>query len=312
MDCVDETQSAERFHDWAARAVNRRADQVRQTLAKLARGGSLAGADLLRTRYTLDGEEESAGQEEWPNFQLDGFGTWLWALEEHVRAKGGQLKPEWQSAAALVADYLCALWRVPCYDCWEEFPHSLHTHTLAAIYGGLRAYQEMGGNVAGQMDEIRTYLSHEAVRDGYFIKSIGRTDVDASSLGLAVPYGVVTPTDTAMLATVAHIETELRTNSGGVHRYQLDTYFGGGEWVLLTAWLGWYYLEAGQLEKARTLLALVEAQADANGYLPEQVPASLNDPSYYQVWVDRWGKIASPLLWSHANYLILRSKLRSR
>jgi len=29
-----------------------------------------------------------------------------------------------------------------------------------------------------------------------------------------------------------------------MHRYADDTYYGGGEWVLLATWLGWYYVEA--------------------------------------------------------------------
>jgi hypothetical protein len=39
--------------------------------------------------------------------------------------------------------------------------------------------------------------------------------------------------------------------------------------------------------------------------LPEQVPQTLNNEAYYQPWVERWGKIAQPLLWSHAMYLLL-------
>jgi len=47
----------------------------------------------------------------------------------------------------------------------------------------------------------------------------------------------------------AKIEADLR-QGGGVHRYATDTYYGGGEWVLLTAWLGWYYTKIGANEKA--------------------------------------------------------------
>jgi GH15 family glucan-1,4-alpha-glucosidase len=53
----------------------------------------------------------------------------------------------------------------------------------------------------------------------------------------------------------------------------------------------------------------VEAQADADGELPEQVPVNLNDPAYLPVWRERWGEIARPLLWSHAKHLILREAL---
>ncbi len=66
--------------------------------------------------------------------------------------------------------------------------------------------------------------------------------MDASLLGLAVPYGVVPPDDPLMLRTVEHMEATI-LHAGGLHRYAEDSYFGGGAWILLTAWLGWYYLE---------------------------------------------------------------------
>jgi GH15 family glucan-1,4-alpha-glucosidase len=53
----------------------------------------------------------------------------------------------------------------------------------------------------------------------------------------------------------------------------------------------------------------MQAQADEHGQLPEQVPATLIDPNYYQPWVRDWGPPASPLLWSHAMYVILAKKL---
>ena len=83
-------------------------------------GGELYGGDGQPVRYTLEGEES---QEEWWEFQLDGYGTWLWALNQHQKQN-----PEWQlskgllEASELVADYLTELWSLPCYDCWEEFP----------------------------------------------------------------------------------------------------------------------------------------------------------------------------------------------
>ncbi len=159
-----------------------------------------------------------------------------------------------------------------------------------------------------ELEAIGRFLEEQACTGGRYVKAAGRRDVDASLLALSTPYRVVAPEDPAMRATVAAIERDLR-RGGGVHRYSGDTYYGGGEWVLLTAWLGWYYAEAGQTAQARELLAWVEAQADAEGNLPEQVPASLNDPAAYRPWLERWGEIARPLLWSNAKYLILKSVL---
>lgn len=316
MDLAGQHQSAERFYAWAARAVNGRADVIRRGLAKAARGEPLEEADILHTRLTLDGQDGT--QQEWTNFQLDGFGTWLWALAEHQKMCPGALPAEWLAAAGLAAGYLAALWPRPCYDCWEEFGDKVHPHSLAAIYGGLKAYREMSGGSVPQAVEaapaaIAAYIEAHFLFEGHFVKFAGQPAVDASLLGLAVPYGVVAADDARMLATAAEIERSLW--SGGVHRYAADTYYGGGEWVLLAAWLGWYQQQLGALEgpnaglagpKIARILGWIEAQAAADGSLPEQAPERLNDPAYYQPWLKRWGPIATPLLWSHANYMILK------
>lgn len=308
MDCVGEGRSAARFHDWAAACILNRRDVVHRAIAHGRLGRSLSGEDILHTRYTLDGQD--GVKEEWPNFQLDGFGSWLWALRKHKELSKVPLPASWVEASGLVADYLAALWRLPCYDCWEEFSGLVHPHTLAAIYGGVQAQAEISGrDQGGVLDEIKSYVLGHAVLDGRFVKSVGRTDVDASLLGLSTPYRLVSPDDPLMQNTVAAIEEKLRCG-GGVHRYAEDTYYGGGEWVQLAAWLGWYYAETGHLEKAGDLLSWVESQQDPSGFLPEQVPENLNDPSYYAPWRQRWGDIATPLLWSHANYLILKSALQ--
>ncbi len=308
MNLVGEHDSAKRFHQWAATAINARAEVVARAVAKARRGEPLTGADYLHTRYLPDGAE--ALGEEWPNFQLDGFGTWLWALGEHQRLSDTRLPGTWLDAARRVADYLTALWPRPCYDCWEEFSDRVHPHTLAAIYGGLQAHERLDeAEHRGTRAAIAGFLLDHAVADRHFAKFVGSTDVDASLLGLAVPYRVVAPDDPLMQATVARIERDLR-RGGGLHRYAADTYYGGGEWVLLTAWLGWYNTLVGERQQAELARKWIEAQADVQGWLPEQVPATLNDPTYCAPWRERWGEIASPLLWSHAMYLILCARLQ--
>jgi len=307
MNLAGEHASAARFHAWAAECILAREETVRRGMARAQAGQPLGKEDILHTRYTADGQDGT--KEEWPNFQLDGFGTWLWALREHASLAQNPLPPDWVKAAALAADYLAALWQLPCFDCWEEFPDHIHTHTLAAIFGGLQAQAALNGNDhADTRAAIQRFVLANAVSEGRFVKAVGREDVDASLIGLAVPYRLVELGDARMRKTIATIEATLG-RGGGLHRYAADTYYGGGEWVQLTAWLGWYWAEAGQTDKACRLLDWVEAQADANGYLPEQVPADMNDPSYYEPWRQRWGDIATPLLWSHAKYLILKCVL---
>lgn len=309
MDLVGQTQSAARFHAWAARAILQRADLVERAISKARAGILPESEDQLHTRYTLAGEDGT--REEWPNYQLDGLGTWLWALGEHHRLSGRPLPAGWLKAAELAGDYLEALWPTPCYDCWEEFPNDIHPHTLATIYGGLNALSTLDTRNRDQtLNLLKSFIDQKAVHSGYIVKKIGSNTVDASLLGMAVPYNMVDLDDPRFTATVERIDSLLHVG-GGVHRYAADTYYGGGEWILLTCWLGWVFARRGEHDRARTLLKWVEQQADAKGNLPEQVPANLNDPGYYQPWLERWGPIASPLLWSHAKYLILKSSLPS-
>jgi GH15 family glucan-1,4-alpha-glucosidase len=310
MDLAGERASAHRFHDWCARVVNQREGIVERAIEKTKRGEPLAGADYLHTRYTLAGRE--GDDTTWPNFQLDGLGTWLWALVEHARITGlSTLPPAWEAAAILVARYLATLWQHPCYDCWEEFGEYVHPYTLAAIYGGLQALRHLGlGEGWGKvMTSIQAFVIEQGAYDGRLVKSIGNPAVDASLTGVATPYRLLEPANPLMRATVACIEAELRRGGGGVHRYVADTYYGGGAWVLLTAWLGWYYAETQEPEKARETLEWVEEQADEQGNLPEQVPRPLNSPHYLGVWRQQRGEIARPLLWSHAQYIILWHRL---
>jgi GH15 family glucan-1,4-alpha-glucosidase len=308
MDLVGQTESASRFHGWAAQNILRRKDLIRAAVQKVSDGKRLEKGDILHTRYRLDGEDEL--EQDWPNFQLDGFGTWLWALRQHQLWSKSALPDICLEAAGLLSEYLTSLWNLPCYDCWEEFPDKVHPHTLAALYGGLKACSALDGvDRSGTLEAIKTWLLENAVEGDYFVKFPGSYTVDASLLGLALPYDVFPLDDPRVAATVQRIEQTLCRGGGGVHRYPTDTYFGGGEWLLLTAWLGWYEALTGRKDEARARLAWIEAQATPAGEMPEQVPASLVDPNYYQPWVQRWGEPATPLLWSHANYLILRSAL---
>jgi len=307
MDLVGESTSAQKFHAWAVRAVNQRIDVVKRALESVSRGKPIGATEMLHTRYTLEGQDGT--REEWPNFQLDGFGTWLWALNEHRIRTNECLPADWVQAASVTASYLEAFWRQPCFDCWEEFSDKVHPHTLGAIYGGLQACQELDGkDRSNTLSEIKCYILDFGVANGHFSKFVGSDTVDASLLGLSVPYNVVSPNDPLMQATVHEIERLLK-RGGGVHRYGSDTYYGGGEWVLLSGWLGWYYAITGGGMEAKKMLSWMESTANEFGDFPEQMPATLNDPDSYQPWFDRWGNIAAPLLWSHASYLILDKKI---
>lgn len=321
MDRWQKHESARRFYDWATSLVVEQAEAIERCVENAAQGRPLNPADLLHTRYTLDGQR---GHEEWPNFQLDGFGTLLWGIQHHMQVVGlADMPGTWSKASALLVRYLTALWQQPNSDCWEEFSDQIAVSTLATLYAGLHAIatvQEAHGQDATLALEtsrqIKAFLLSSGVRDGRLIKQVGGEDVvDASLLWASVPFqehGLFQPSDPLIQATVARIEQDLLGKSGGVHRYARDTFYGGGEWILLTALLGEYYVATGNLAGAKRCLAFVEGAANEQGDLPEQIIDTPLYPEYVERWHDRWGPVACPLLWSHAAYLSLKAQMPER
>jgi alpha-glucosidase (family GH31 glycosyl hydrolase) len=312
MDRVGEYDSAEAFYRWVGRTLVRHQDHVEKLLAKIAQGLPIDEKDYLPTRFTVEGEP---GSDDWWDFQLDGYGTWLWGLVEHIRLAKSAIWDEVRPAVVLTVRYLAALWQSPNYDCWEENRQQIHTATLAAIYAGLRAVQSHEAGIVpdGLPETIHGYTLRECLTsDGHFAKYIGNPAVDASLLWVAVPYNLVDVRSPEFTATLAKIEHDLHRENGGVYRYAADTYFGGGEWILLTAWLGWAYVRLGRIEEADSLRRWIEAQAAPSGELPEQVADHALDSSRIEEWIARWGTSASPLLWSHAMVLILESELQEQ
>jgi GH15 family glucan-1,4-alpha-glucosidase len=308
MDKAGQHDSAGAFHRWAGRTLAQYTDKVEHLLAKLERGETPQEQDYLPTRFQLDG---SLGREDWTDFQLDGYGAWLWGVCQHYKEIDSSLWNDVRPAVELVVRYLAALWRSPNYDCWEEYRQHIHTSTLAALYGGLNAVRQIAPSIIpdGLPEQIRDFTLENCVApDGHFVKFIGNDAVDASLLWTALPYGLVSLDDPRFQATLAKIERDILRPGGGVYRYRADTYYGGGEWILLTAWLAWVYIELNRLDEARGLMDWIRAQAKPNGELPEQVSDHPLDASYYPGWVERWGTSASPLLWSHGMYLILEAR----
>lgn len=308
LDVSGQLEAAGRFHDWVTRVVTADVAGIERAMAAAATGSAPAERDYLHCRYTPDGEP---GHDDWPTFQLDGPGIWLWSLAHHVR-HGGRLTNERAAAARVVARYVAALRDIPAADAWEEWPEHVHTSTLGAMLAGLRAVAELG------LDEPALADARGAIEEGLlgpgarWTKWAGNDAVDASLLWLIAPYELATPDMPVAAQLLRRIETELEDVAGGVHRYRDDTYYGGGAWPLLTVALARARLRRGQpgdRALAEQALRWIEAQADEAGLLPEQVPDHALHPDRIDEWRSHWGESARPLLWSHATYLVLRHEL---
>ncbi|MFJ2633730.1 glycoside hydrolase family 15 protein [Streptomyces sp. NPDC087422] len=305
------TGSADAFHRWCANVITDRASRIERIIAVRAAGGQPAEADLLPTRYTLDGAD--TGDVGWWDFQTDGYGTWLWALTEHLRRHGGDPAP-YREAIRLTVGYLAATWDLPCYDWWEESKEHRHGATLGAIRGGLAAVGAAGLDTAGRcgptVTRIDALVREQGLYGGGLAKWLGGAAVDASLLACLTPFGSVDPAGPVARATLAAIERDLVEPEGGVHRYLQDVFYGGGQWPVLAGLLGWHYARVGRTGDALRELEWIASRSTADGLLPEQAPGvRLLAPEHLAEWEERWGPNATPLLWSHAMYLILAHEL---
>ncbi len=306
------TEAASAWHQWVARVMLAHRHRFEEAVVAV-RADAVNGRVMMPARFTLEGREERPGdsEEEWPNFQTDCYGFWLWALAEHV-ARGGTLDETLAEATRLVVDYLMVAGSIPCFDCWEEHPGNVHTSSLGAVAAGLRDGGRMLGDDAAQLHAARLVsriTGPEHTLAGAFVRSPGDTRVDGSLLWLAVPFGLVGVEDPTYRSTLARIRDELVVPDGGVRRYLGDTFYGGSEWVLLAAGYGRACLAAGDRGTAERMLAWIEGVATDEGHLPEQVQDRVQSPYMLAHWREKWGRTATPLMWSHAMHVILAREL---
>ncbi len=306
MDLFGYHFSSQRFLDWSSKVILKYAEKINYLIKNPLRILTSADEIALHCRFTLDGEEVMDG---WSHHQLDGLGIWLWVLVQHCKGKNNHVIPSvWIEAANLIKEYITALWSFPCADCWEENANRVHTYTLSALAGGLMAFGDFVGDPRSEKTarKIMHHINDQCLsEEGFYLKSSGLEKVDANLLGLYYPFRILELDNPNFVRTLKKVELKLLVENGGLKRYQLDTYYGGGEWILLTAWLGCVYCDLGRSEDACQIRTWIEAQADLLGYLPEQVTKNVSSPQQLDLWVKKWGKPAVPLLWSHSSYLLL-------
>ena len=304
MSLSGEIRSAERFHDWASSVIIKNEKKILKAIDKSKKGIPI-GKDFIHARYTIYGNQTEV---KWNNLQFDGLGVWLWSISNHMRLTKKQ-KRTWIKAAGLICDYLSVLWKTPCYDLWEENPKKIYTTSLASIYGGLLSFSEFfpQKKLKNTCKKIKDFVLRNNVYDGRLIKYVGSKKIDASLIMCSIPFNILTANSPIMKKTVSKIVKDLKVTKG-LRRYNHDNYYGGGEWIILTCWLGLYYLEIGKIKHATDILRWVENQADKNKYLPEQINPV--DKEGYIKWKNKQGPPANPLLWSHAMYIIFSNRLK--
>ncbi|MCQ6962287.1 glycoside hydrolase family 15 protein [Methanolobus chelungpuianus] len=282
-------------------------------------------------RYWLDGSLGSS----WGNFsfstQMDETGATLFAMGRYFQglqpaSRSAFLSEIWPSVLP-AAEYLMRRTTGGLHDSctclWESYKGTF-THTNAAIYGGLTGAaniaaeygeQELASRWLGRAKLIKEATVREFwLPEGYFARGRvdGRTDteVDASILGVFVPFGMLSADDEReremILSTIRTVEKKLGVpvnGHRGIKRYETDNYIDGNPWIVTTLWLSRALLAlAGSGERTGNETEGWKAKSEAleyirwalrgatsTGLLPEQVNRHTGEPAW-----------AIPLSWSCA------------
>lgn len=319
MSRFGDLESVHGFHNWVNATLSARRAQVDDLVARHQSGEEIPLADMLPTRFTFAGND---GSDPWWDFQTDGYGMWLWQVGEHVERHG--VDPAlWVSGMEVAFDFAAEFWQMNCYDWWEEHSEAIHASTLGALFAGFSAVAR--GNLLG--DEytarartlaaaVKQFMLENAVITGraqdpkapHFAKWLGSDAVDASLAACVTPFGVVSVDSELGQGTISAVERDLAVYRG-VHRFRADVFFGGGQWLLLSCLVGWNKAAAGDFEEAAEYLSWVANQALENGDMPEQVNNHMRFPEHEAEWIEKWGTVATPLLWSHGMFLTLADML---
>ncbi len=204
------------------------------------------------------------------------------------------------------------------YDLWEMH-EGVHLYSLASIYAAFQSMQEihkilkpgfeqnnrlkveamnkLETKIIKYQEEINKYISSHLYDENTksFLRNLNDAKTDISQLGIVTPFHLFSPKEKKVLNTIEKINMTLRTYTGGYLRFEQDHYCGGNNpWPIATLWMGMYYLEAGEKQKAKECLKYVVNTANQHGFLAEQVDNQTMQPT----WVNA-------LAWSHAMFVSL-------
>ncbi|MGD2125368.1 MAG: glycoside hydrolase family 15 protein [Desulfobacteraceae bacterium] len=325
LDLAGYPMPAQRFYDFSARAIE--------------------DEGYLLHKYNPDGTLASSwhpwyeGNEAQLPIQEDETALVIWALWHHfVQYRDIEfVKPLYRPLVKRAADFMVAYrdeeTGLPgaSYDLWEE-RRGISSFTVSAVFGGLAA-ASIFCTVFGEEEKARTYRQAASeIRDaasnylwredlGRFCRMLYRNGkgalevdgtCDASLWGLFT-FGLYTASDPRIEATMEALRQKLwlSTKTGGMARYENDTYYrAGGDitgnpWFISTLWLADYLLEKVEdeeaLNKATEILCWVADHALPSGVLPEQLQPHTGEPLS-----------VSPLTWSHAAFVSTMQLYQSR
>lgn len=237
-------------------------------------------------------------------------------------------------AADFMVGYRDPTTRLPkaSYDLWEE-KFGIHTFTAAATHKALLVAAKFAKLLGKERSEhiyataafeirqgILNYLYDD--EQGIFIKMINVSEdgavtsdrtLDMSSIYSIYAFDILSIDDPRLARGIKNVEDRLvlKTQTGGVARYEGDYYFRessgvpGNPWVITSLWLAQYYIALAKKESDFTQvhqwIEWAVDHASHSGVFPEQLHP--------------WGGkplSATPLTWSHSEYITTITKYLSR
>ncbi len=221
-------------------------------------GGAGEPYQISVCRYYGDGTEWSDSNSDGYNVEFDGFGLFLWALDEYVKASGdtASLTEWWPTVSAKVANVLVdlqepsgmikadsSIWEVH----WDGQQRHF-TYTTEAAANGLCAASDLATR-AGDAADSATYLAHGRAAQAAIIANMrgpngalgqsteaiasGTAWLDASTIE-AINWGLIDPVQHTASATRSSMLASLVPPSGeGFMRDQTGAYYDSQEWIFI-------------------------------------------------------------------------------
>ncbi|AKB24317.1 Glucoamylase [Methanosarcina sp. MTP4] len=245
-----------------------------------------------------------------PMIQIDETGLPLyalyhnWKIARNVWTTGRYSRSLLLPAANYLAKALDEKTGLPIssFDLWEE-RKGVHTYSACTVYAGLQGASELARSL-GDYDNADVWEEaasrvKQAVRDKLydeklkrFVRSLDDPTLDSSVFAVWY-FGILPPDDPKVVRTMEAIERELTRPSGGIARYQHDSYYGYmNSWIICTLWLSQWHSAVGNLDRALELINWCAAHAHPTGLMSEQI--------------DDKGRSLSvlPLAWSHSAFVL--------
>ncbi len=181
---------------------------------------------------------------------------WLWLFMEQVeRSNNKKLIDEYQHKLDHIISIIVNQWNQPAPNIWGEDSEDIHISNLGIYYGSLLAVKRITGNEGIQkiLTAIRDDVFEQGLSNGMLVRSSKSKEVSTDLLLNVMPFGLFSPEDLVMVEAVKEIENRLVTNES-VFRYRGAAF----DSPVSAVWLAWYFVEKGDLKKAKHYLKMSE------------------------------------------------------